>query len=125
MQNKNESRRFLAVILIVAGFLWLFKRADHFPFFANLEFNHFLMPVRYMFAGIGNILFSWQMILIITGIVLIAGRRSAGIILIVLGSIFLFPEILHISFWSLSFLIPALLISAGVVLILKSSAKIN
>lgn len=115
----------LAVVLIAAGMVWLFRQAGQFPFFAHIHLHQFLMPVRQMFAIINNTFFSWQMVLIITGIVLLAGRRSAGVVLIVLGGIFLLPEILHFSFWSLSFLIPALLIGTGIVLILKASLKIN
>lgn len=125
MQKKDDSRMILAIVLIVAGLLWLLRQADHFPFFANFHLHHFFTPFRHMFAGIGNILFSWQVFLILTGIVLLAGRRSSGIVLIVLGGILLLPELLHFSFLSLSFLIPALLIGAGVVLIVKASLKIN
>lgn len=125
MQKKDDARMILAVVLIAAGLLWLFRQAGHLPFFVNFHFHHFLIPVRHLFAGIGNILFTWQIFLILTGIVLIAGRRSAGIILVVLGGIFLLPGLLHFSFLPLSFLFPALLIGAGVVLILKASLKIT
>ncbi len=125
MQKKDDSRMILAIILIAAGLLWLFRQAGQFPFFTNFQMHHFFIPFRHVFAGIGNILFSWQAFLILTGIVLIAGRRSAGIILVVLGGILLLSELLHFSFWSLSFLLPALLIGAGIVMILKASLKIN
>ncbi len=125
MQKKDDSRTILAVVLIAAGVVWLFSRASHFPFFAHIHLHQFFIPFQHMFAAIGNTLFSWQVVLIITGIVLLAGRRSAGIVLVVLGGIFLLPEILHFSFWSLSFLIPALLIGAGIILIIKASLKIN
>lgn len=125
MQKKDDSRMVLAIILIAAGLLWLFRQAGQFPFFTNFPLHHFFIPFRHMFAGIGNILFSWQAFLILTGIVLIAGRRSAGIVVVVLGSIMLLPELLHFSYWSLSFLLPTLLIGVGVVMILKASLKIN
>ncbi len=125
MQKKDDSRMILAVILIAAGVVWLIRQVGHFPFFAHFPLQQLIIPFRQMFSAIDNTLFSWQMIIIFTGIILLAGRRSAGAILIVLGGIFLLPEILHFSFWSLSFLIPALLIGAGIVLILKASLKIN
>lgn len=125
MQKKDNSRMILAVVLIAAGVVWFFRQAIHLPLFTHLPFHQFLMPFNHMFAVIGNTFFSWQMVLIITGIILLAGRRSAGIILIVLGGVFLLPELLHFSFWSLSFLIPALLIGVGIILIIKASLKIN
>lgn len=125
MQKKDNSRLILAVVLIAAGVVWFLRQVFHLPLFGHIHLHQFLMPFNHMFGAIGHTLFSWQMVLIITGIVLLAGRRSAGIILIVLGALFLLPELLHISFWSLSFLIPALLIGAGIVLIIKASLKIN
>lgn len=125
MQKKDDSRYVIAVILIAAGLIWLFRQSGHLHFFPVVHINHFLIPFRPMFFGIGNILFSWQVLLICTGIVLIAGRRSAGIVLVVLGCIFLLPKLLHFSYLSFSFLLPALLIGAGIVLILKASLKIN
>ncbi len=125
VQQKDNSRMILAIVLVAAGLIALFRRAPQLPFFFNFHLIPFHLPLGNMFTYIGNILFSWQMVLIITGIILIAGKRSAGLILIVLGGIFILPDILHISFWSLSFLIPAVLIGAGIVLILKGSVKIN
>lgn len=115
----------LAIVLIAAGVIWLFRRAAHFPVFAHIHLQQFFMPFRHLFNVIENTLFSWQIIIIFTGIVLLAGRRSAGAILVVFGVLFLLPEILHLSFWSLSFLIPALLIGTGIILIIKASLKIN
>lgn len=125
MQKKDDTRLILAVILIAAGAIGLLRQADHFPFFTNNLFHHFVMPFRHMFSFLGNTFFSWQMILIVTGFVLLAGRRSAGWILIVAGGVFLLPELFHLSLWSFSFLIPALLIATGVILIVKASLKIN
>ncbi len=125
MQKKDDTLKILAPVLIAVGFLWLFRQAGHFPFFMNFHFYPVFSPFRHIFADIGNILFSWKIILILTGVVMIAGRRSAGIIPVVIGVFLLLPELLHLSFMSLSYLLPALLIGAGVFFILKASQKIN
>jgi hypothetical protein len=125
MQKKDDSTMIMAVVLIAVGMLWLLRQLGDFPLFTGLHFHHLFSPFRHMFSGIGSILFSWQLILIITGIILIAGRRSAGIVLVALGSIFLFIKIFHIPLFSSSFLIPALLVGIGIALIVKASLKIN
>jgi hypothetical protein len=48
-----------------------------------------------------------------------AGRRSAGIVLIVIGGIFLIPKIFMVPHITISLLLPMVLIGLGVVLIAR------
>lgn len=67
-----------------------------------------------------NIIFSWQMLLIGIGYLIITGRSLfPGAVLIIVGGIFLIPIIFNVGF-SISYLIfPALFIFAGLLIILR------
>jgi hypothetical protein len=125
MQKKDDSTMIMAVVLIAVGMLWLLRQLGDFPLFTGLHFHHLFTPFRHMFSGIGSILFSWQLILIITGIILIAGRRSAGIVLVALGSIFLlYQNFSHSPF--LLFIPHTCAVGwYRIALIVKASLKIN
>jgi hypothetical protein len=85
----------------------------------GIQLKYFFIPFKHLFMNWGNFLFSWQMVLIIVGLVLLAGKRSFGIVLIVLGGLFLAPKILFFPHITLSFILPAILIGAGIALIAK------
>lgn len=97
----------LALMLIGAGVLALL-----------INFNILPFEVR-------QIVFSWQMLLVAIGVLLLFKRHKAvnGIILIVLGSVFLIPKIIHypintgLLFW------PAILIAIGVMVLFKGNSR--
>lgn len=113
----------VAIILIAAGLIWLFNQAAGFPFFNNLHMHHYYFPFRNAASGITDILFSWQMVFIVTGTVLLAGRRSSGIVLLATGVVFMLSKLMHFTFWSLTFLLPALLITIGIIMVVKAAHK--
>lgn len=118
-QKKDNSRVTLAVILIILGMIWLVHKTAPAFEIMRLQFKQLFIPFGHWFANLGNFLFSWQMVLILIGLVLMAGKRSFGIVLIVLGGIFLAPEILVFPHITFSFILPVILIGAGVALIAK------
>jgi hypothetical protein len=119
-QKKDNTRTFFAFVLIGIGIIWLLQKAGPVFKIAGLQIQHLFFPFRPAFHELGNLIFSWQVVLIAVGIVLLAGRRPFGIVLIILGGIFLIPKILIFPHIAFSFVIPMLLIGAGVVLIARS-----
>ncbi len=118
MESKNttedRSKLLLAVLLIFFGLLWLLKILG-----VHLHMENLFHPLQLIFSRLGRVIFSWPMILVLVGLILLAGKRSGGWILIVLGGIFLLPRIFHIPGFSLSVIAPLILIIAGAALIIK------
>ena len=95
--------------------LWALHKIGWWLEFPFEHWKNVFMYNRPGFREAGDYIFSWQMIFMVTGLVLLAGRRSSGIIFIGIGGLFLIPK-LHISD---SLLIPLLLIGIGVAMIAK------
>ncbi len=97
--NNHRMKKFtFGFVVVLAGLLLL-------------AFNFEILPLAWK-----HIIFSWQMLLIVLGIVSLIGRegRGPGIILILIGGFFLMPELydFHISFVRIFW--PVLLIIIGV-----------
>ncbi len=118
-QKENNSKVVLAVVLIVVGIVWLLKKVGIYFEFPRIFFENIFYPFRQVFHWLTHFIFSWPMILIIIGIILMAGRRSAGLVLIVVGGIFLLPKIFFLPGLTISFLLPVLLIGFGVALVAR------
>jgi hypothetical protein len=118
-QRRNNSRVVLAVVLIIIGTLWLLRKIGFYFEFPNFYFEHIFSPIRQAFHGLWHFIFSWPMILIIIGLVLMAGKRSSGIVLIIVGGVFLLPRIFFFPGLTVSFLLPVLLIAFGVALVAR------
>lgn len=89
-----------AVLILAGGFIML----------RNVGvFNPFL----------NQVIFTWQMILIAIGLVVATSstNRTPGIIIMAVGALFLLPGLLHNFFRSYHLIWPALIITAGVILI--------
>jgi hypothetical protein len=114
-----NSRKTLAIVLIVIGILLVIKKSGvfyHFPFF-NL--NHVFFPIQNVFHNIGHVIFSWPLILLLVGLILLAGRRAGGWVLIIIGGIFLLPKLFVLSGTAILFLLPLILIVAGIAIIAR------
>jgi len=122
VRRKDNSKLVLAIVLIAFGGLWLLRKIGFYIEFPAIHLHEILFPVRNFFSGLGDFFFSWQVIFILIGLLLLAGKRSGGLILIVIGGIFLLPKIIFFPPLTLSFLFPALLIGAGIVMVAE---KIN
>jgi len=104
-RSRNTGRALLGIILILVGFLLVARNFNFFPF-----------PVK-------EIIFSWQMLLIFIGVLMLIARsnNAAGIILICIGGFFLIPEIFDLPFrwhWH-NFFWPVLFIIIGVLIIFR------
>lgn len=118
-QKKNNSRVTLAIILIALGLIWLIHKTGPMFEMIGTQLKYLFIPFKHLFVNWGSFLFSWQLVLIIVGLVLLAGKRSFGIVLIVFGGLFLAPKILVFPHFTFSFILPVILIGAGVALIAK------
>lgn len=102
MEHRSNKRAVLGIILVLVGA-------------ALIAFNLNLFPF-----GIRTIIFSWQMILIVIGLVFLISKenKTVGWILLAIGGFFLIPEIVNIPyswgwrrlFWPLIFIIVGILI---------------
>ena len=122
MENKPEnsnSRVVLAFVLIGIGSLWLLRKIGIYIEWPNFYLQNIFFPFKNMFSDLAHFIFSWPMILIIVGLVLMAGKRSAGIVLIVIGGIFLLPKIFVLPGLTFSMFFPVLLVTLGIALIVR------
>ena len=106
MDQRKNRHLWLGILLITIGVIIILHRFAFIPF------------------GITDILFSWQMILVIIGAVMLANKNStSGYILIAIGIFCLMPDLFQFTpefrkiFW------PSLLIIIGIILVLKSVYK--
>lgn len=121
MQKREDEKSILAIIFIALGLVLISKQINNFilwPDLMNHPFFYFPFP---LINKLTNILLTWPTVLIFTGLLLIAGRRQVGYILIITGVSFLFLKIVQLSFISFPFIIPLLLIIFGLILILKAT----
>ena len=116
--QKDNSRIVLAFVLIGIGVIWILRKLG-FYIDLNVNWNNVFYPMRQFFHGWGHFLFSWQMILIIIGLVLLAGKRSLGIVFIVIGGVFILPRLVHFSGLTASLLLPVILIGIGLSMVIK------
>lgn len=103
IRQKDQKKLIFGFIVIFAGL-------------ALLAINFDILPY-----SLRHIIFSWQMLLIAIGVISMSGgeRSTPGIILIMIGSFFIIPEIfnLHISFARIFW--PVLLIAIGIFILVK------
>ncbi|NQU87082.1 MAG: hypothetical protein HQ541_15100 [Mariniphaga sp.] len=119
-ESKNNSKGLLAFILIFIGSLWLLKQLGIYINFPNFHFHDFFHPFRNAFHNFWHLIFSWQTILIIVGLILLAGKRSTGgLILIIIGGLFLLPQIFILPGITAVLIFPIVLIGIGVALIAR------
>jgi predicted membrane protein len=116
--ENNNSKLVLAFALILIGVIWILRKLGLY-FDINLSIPHLLFPFKNLVQSLPSFLFSWPMVLIIVGLVLFAGNRSSGVVLMIIGSIFLIPKIFAFPGLSISFLLPAILVGIGISMVLK------
>lgn len=109
----------LATVLIVVGIIWLLRKVGFWYHFPLVHWGDILHPFRHAFQPFGNFIFSWPVVLILVGLLLLAGKRSFGIVLIVIGGIFILPRMFVIPGLSLSLFVPLFLIGIGVALVAR------
>ncbi|HPC97941.1 MAG TPA: DUF5668 domain-containing protein [Bacteroidales bacterium] len=100
--HSSYNRVVIGVILVLAGLLMIMKNAGF--------FSHFIEEV----------IFSWQMLLVTIGLIITigsSGSKTAGIILMAVGSFFLIPEIFSEAFNIYNMFWPSIFIIIGVIFI--------
>jgi hypothetical protein len=118
-QQNNNSKVLLAWVLIGIGVLWILRKISFYFDFPDFHFQHIFFPFKSLFHDFSHFIFSWQMVLVMVGLILLAGKRSAGIVLIVIGGIFLLPKFLILPGLTFSLFFPVLLVGLGVALIAR------
>jgi len=106
--SDNSNRFIIGILLVIAGFILILEKTTVLP----APLDHF----------IDDIIFSWQMLLIVIGVITLAGsgNKTPGIVLIAVGGFFLIPKLFSDYFRSFNFFWPALFIVIGVVLLINS-----
>jgi len=117
--EKNNSKVVLAWVLIGFGVIWILRKIGIYFDIPHFYFQNIFFPFRNMFHGLFNFIFSWQLVLIIVGLILMAGKRSSGIVLIVIGGIFMLPKLFFIPGLTFSMFLPVLLVGLGVAMIAR------
>jgi len=104
--NRNSGRAIIGILLILIG-----------AAFIGRTFG--LFPHKYM-----HHIFSWKMILIVLGILFLSSRenKTTGWILLLIGLVFLIPDMFYIPYPVGRLFWPVLLIAVGLIIIFRSSS---
>ena len=107
MAENSDRRAALGILLLLAGAVLILRNLD-------------IIQIPYFY-----LIFSWPMILVGVGIVLIItnGRNSAGFILISIGTLFLLKDFFHISWREVGGFWPIVLVLVGIGLLIRNSAS--
>ena len=101
-EEHTNKRVYLGLFLIAVGSVWILERLNLIP------------------DAVDNILISWQMLLIAIGIFsLIGGNRTTGLILILIGGIFLIPELTDIPYQLRRLVWPVLIVGVGFIMLFR------
>jgi predicted membrane protein len=104
-KNQGRSRAILGIVLLFIGLSLIANQFDIIPF------------------RIRDVLFTWQSILIVIGIVMVTRRENSftGYILIGIGGFFMIPEFVDLPFEYRGLIWPVFIVLLGVLLIFRSS----
>lgn len=97
----SNNRVIIGVVLVLAGLFLVIRNTGFFPEF------------------IDNVIFSWQMLLVVIGLVMTIGasEKTGGIIVMAVGGFFMIPLIFRESFHMYNMFWPAVFIIVGVIFI--------
>jgi hypothetical protein len=118
-EHRSNSGSFWAYVLIIFGILWILSKS-------GWDIN--LPGVGELFAGIGHFfsnLAHWSvgatfpLLIILAGIVLIAGRRFFGALLLVLLILIFIPHFLILPGILMIIFLPVVLIIVGIIILTK------
>ncbi len=103
--NRNIGRGIIGIVLILIGVAFIGRTLDFFP----RQIMHYV--------------FSWEMILIVLGVIFISTRenKTTGWILLIIGLMFLIPDVVHIPYSIRRLFWPSVLIIIGLLIILRST----
>ncbi len=118
-QEKKSSGSFLGFVLIVIGVLWILKEIG---WHIGLPGWHAIQQAGSSFMNIfhfGAISVTWPVIILIVGLLLIAGRRLIGALLVCLAVFLFLPHFLIIPGILALLFFPVVLLVLGIILISK------
>lgn len=118
--RSNQSDQTIAYVLIAVGIVWLMNQlgfGESFPFSLIRQAFHSSVHVL---GEVFGFLFSWPVVLLVVGAILLAGRRKAGVVLIAVGLLFLIPRAFVVLGVVLNSFLPLLVIGAGVLLLRRN-----
>ena len=118
-QHKNNSRTVFAFVLIAVGIFWTLRQLGVYYEFPQYILENIFYPIRQVFYRFSHFVFSWPMILIIIGGVLLAGKRSIGLVFVIVGGIFILPKLFFLPGITISLLFPILLVGIGVAMVAR------
>ena len=118
-QHKNNSRTVFAFVLIAVGIFWTLRQLGVYYEFPQFILENVFYPMRQVFYRFSHFIFSWPMILIIIGGVLLVGKRSIGLVFLIVGGIFILPKLFFIPGITISLILPVLLIGIGVAMVAR------
>ena len=117
--QKNNSRVIFAFILIGVGIFWTLRQLGVYYEFPQFILDNIFYPIRELFFRVSHYIFTWPMILIIIGGILLAGKRSLGLVFIIVGGIFMLPKLFYLPGITISLFLPVLLIGIGISIIAR------
>jgi len=108
-RKQFQGRTILGIVLVLIG-LFMIARSLH------------ILP-----HGLADDLFSWPMILVILGIIFLSSRpgSTSGWILLIIGAVFLFPRLIHVSYSLREVFWPVVFIGIGLLILFKSLTGIR
>lgn len=101
LEYKSKKRALVGIVFIIVGAVLIAKKMDLIP------------------ASISHIIISWQMLLIAIGVINIVSKHNfrSGLILIIIGTFFILPNLINIPFEVKTMFWPAIFIAIGLVMI--------
>lgn len=117
--QKESPRIIFAFVLIGIGIIWLLRKIGFYIEFPQIYLDNIFYPLKQLFHSWGHFIFSWQMVLILAGAILMAGKRSIGIVLLIVGIFFMLPKLFYFPGFSNSFVFPVILVGIGLAMVLK------
>ncbi len=117
--HKDNSRIVLAFILIGVGIFWALRQLGVYFEFPHYVLENIFHPMRNIIHRIMHFVFSWPMIMIIIGVILLAGKRSVGLVFLIVGAIFILPKLFFFPGITITFALPILLIGIGVAMVAR------
>ncbi|MFY0598343.1 MAG: hypothetical protein JXR03_01645 [Cyclobacteriaceae bacterium] len=108
-KDNLNSNAWLGIVLVVVGGSYLIDNLGIFP---NLPYW----------------LFSWKSLFVVVGVAMLATGRSSGLVFLLIGGFFLFPDVFHffnIPFFEIRQFWPVILIVIGISIILKRRSNFD
>jgi len=102
-RNFNNNKIIIGVVLVLAGMFLVIRNTGIFPDF------------------IDHVIFSWQMLLVVIGLVMTLGatEKTAGIIVMAVGGFFMIPLLFRETFHVYNMFWPAIFIIVGIIFIVS------